>query len=95
MSAKITVEVSSFLGYLTPPDRVVAMEAATPDEAMVRLAERFPQLREVLLNEAGRVRGGGVVVFVNSRQIDMVQGGMHAKLCDGDELAVVTPISGG
>ncbi|MEA2599336.1 MAG: hypothetical protein QOF89_328 [Acidobacteriota bacterium] len=95
MSAKIKVEVSSFLGGLTSPDRVVFMEADTPDEAMVRLAARFPRLREVLLNEAGHVRGGGVALFINSRQLSMIQGGMHAKLCDGDELAVVTPISGG
>jgi len=95
MSANITVEVSSFLQHLTSPDRAIAMEASTPDEAMVRLAARFPQLHGILLNEAGRVRGGSVVLFVNSIQSEMIPGGMQAKLQDGDELTVVTPISGG
>jgi len=71
--------------------REVECEAATVAEALEHAIAVEPRLKPRLFREDGRMWAG---VFLNARNISALDG-METPLSDGDELAVVPPISGG
>jgi sulfur-carrier protein len=72
-------------------DRAVECQAATVAEALQLAVAAEPRLRPRVFRDDGRMWAG---VFLNSRNINALQG-LETPLSDGDQLAVVPPISGG
>lgn len=72
--------------------RLILAQGADDTTAIRRLAESGPEpLRRILLTESDSVQPT-LLRFVNDQ---MVPTGQCVVLQDGDELAVMTPISGG
>jgi sulfur-carrier protein len=69
--------------------RELEVEAATVDEAIDRLDERWPGLRDRLV-EAGPKLRPHINVYV-----DRERGGLETELADGSRLDVIAAISGG
>jgi molybdopterin converting factor small subunit len=69
--------------------RELEVEAATVDEAIDRLDERWPGLRDRLV-EAGPKLRPHINVYV-----DRERGGLETVLADGSRLDVIAAISGG
>ena len=67
--------------------------AATVGEALDRLPERYPTLRERLRDESGRLREH-LNVFHNEEEIRRLQG-EATPLRDGDTVHVMPAVSGG
>lgn len=71
----------------------VALDAATLREALDRLGERYPSLKERLRDEHGKLRPH-LALFVNDEDARLL-GWEDAKLKDGDILHVIPALSGG
>ena len=69
------------------------LEAATVREALDRLAERYPSLRERLRDEHGALRPH-LALFVNDEDARLL-GWEDAPLRDGDVVHVIPALSGG
>lgn len=71
----------------------VSLEATTLREALERLVERFPSLKERLRDEHGKLRPH-LALFVNDEDARLL-GWEDAPLKDGDTLHVIPALSGG
>jgi len=69
--------------------RELEVEAATVNEAIDRLNERWPGLRDRLVEPGPQLRPH-INVYV-----DRERGGLDTKLADGSRLDVIAAISGG
>ncbi len=58
------------------------------------LSERWPKFRPLLLNEAGDGLGDDVIIMVNGRHIEHLDG-MNTKLVESDSVAVTPLVAGG
>lgn len=58
------------------------------------LSERWPAFRELVLNEDGTDKGDDVIIMVNGRHIDHLDG-VATKLTEQDYVAVTPLIAGG
>lgn len=61
--------------------------------AVAALAQRYPQLRERLLDPSGRIRRH-VSALVNGTAVQF-KGGFATPLQDGDRLTLLPPVGGG
>ena len=66
---------------------------ATCDEALRRLAELEPKLRDLLYDQEGKLRDH-LHVFLNGRNVATI-GGLGTSLTDGDAISFFPPIGGG
>lgn len=67
------------------PDDVLAL--------MHELSQRWPEFRQLLLNEEGTDKGDDVIILVNGRHIEHLDG-IQTKLTE-DDYAVITPVVAG
>jgi molybdopterin converting factor small subunit len=72
--------------------RSVSIPAATLGGAITELADQFPQLRRVLLDNSGQLRQAHRVIF-NGELISRPDGAM--PMADGDRIEFFTAIAGG
>ena len=61
---------------------------------MDELSERWPAFRELILNEDGTDKGDDVIIMVNGRHIEHLDG-VDTKLTEDDYVAVTPLVAGG
>lgn len=61
---------------------------------MEELSRRWPQFRNLILNEDGTDKGDDVIIMVNGRHIDHLNG-VATKLTEQDYVAVTPLVAGG
>lgn len=61
---------------------------------MGELSKRWPGFRDLVLNEDGTDKGDDVIILVNGRHIDHLDG-VHTKLTEQDTVAVTPLVAGG
>ena len=88
-----TVRIPTPLRKLTNNDELVEVNAATIGDAINELQNRYPGIKERLLDETGAVRRF-VNVYVNEEDIRFLQN-QQTKLKDGDEISIIPAIAGG
>lgn len=72
-------------------------EIPAPDDVLGlldELSKRWPAFRELVLNEAGDGKGDDVIVMVNGRHIEHLDG-VATKLGEQDYVAVTPLVAGG
>jgi molybdopterin synthase sulfur carrier subunit len=87
------VRIPTPLRKLTNDEELVTINAATVGEAIVELQNRFPGIKERLLDDKGDVRRF-VNVYVNEEDIRFLKN-QDTPLKDGDEMSIIPAIAGG
>lgn len=72
----------------------VKVDAATVSEALAKLTEAHPQLKQHLFSADGKLRSF-VNVYVNDDDIRDLPGKENTSLSDGDEISIIPSIAGG
>lgn len=91
--AKVTVRLHGAFSDFAGGARKASVEAGTVGEALDRLPELHPGLRERLRDERGRLREH-LNVFHNEEEIRRLQG-EATPVRDGDTVHVMPAVSGG
>ena len=87
------VRIPTPLRKLTHDEEVVQVVATTIGAAIAELQNRFPGIKERLVDEKGEVRRF-VNVYVNEEDIRFLQN-QQTPLKDGDEVSIIPAIAGG
>jgi len=61
---------------------------------MEELSRRWPEFRPLILNEDGTDKGDDVIIMVNGRHIEHLDG-VHTALSEADYVAVTPLVAGG
>ena len=72
-------------------------EMPAPDDVlalMKALEERWPEFRTLILNRDGTDKGDDVIIMVNGRHIEHLDG-VHTKLTEEDYVAITPLVAGG
>jgi len=88
-----TVRIPTPLRKLTNNEELVEVKAGTISQAIGELQNRFPGIKERLLDDAGAVRRF-VNVYVNEEDIRFLQN-QDTAVKDGDEISIIPAIAGG
>ena len=91
--ARVTVLLYGAFRDFAGGRRRASVEAATVGEALARLVDDVPTLRERIRDEHGRLRDH-LNVFANDEEIGGLEG-ERTPLRDGDTVHVIPAISGG
>lgn len=91
MAAKVRIPTP--LRKLTNNEELVEVNAATIGGVIIELQDRFPGIKERLLDDSGAVRRF-VNVYVNEEDIRFLQN-QETALKDGDEISIIPAIAGG
>jgi molybdopterin synthase sulfur carrier subunit len=89
----VTILIPAPLRRFTEDRASVQVEARTVAEALTKLDELYPGIRERICEPDGRVRRF-VSVFVNGKDIRSLQG-VETPLQDGDEVGIIPAMAGG
>ncbi|MCX2727415.1 MoaD family protein [Thermomicrobium sp. 4228-Ro] len=89
----VTILIPAPLRRFTEDRAAVQVDAKTVGEALAKLDELYPGLRERICEPDGRVRRF-VSVFVNGKDIRSLQG-IDTPLNDGDEVGIIPAMAGG
>lgn len=92
-ATRVTVRLYGAFREFAGGRKSAALDAATVGEALDRLVEICPELRERLRDERGRLREH-TNVFANAEAIGALDGERTA-LRQGDEVHVIPAVSGG
>lgn len=87
------IRIPTPLRKLTNNEDVVEVKAGTIADAIVELQNRYPGIKERLVDEKGDVRRF-VNVYVNEEDIRFLQN-QNTPLKDGDEVSIIPAIAGG
>ena len=87
------VRIPTPLRKLTNNEELVEVEASTVGGAITELQNRYPCIRERLVDESGAIRRF-VNVYVNEEDIRFLQE-QETPLNNGDELSIIPAIAGG
>ena len=88
-----TVRIPTPLRKLTNNEELVEVNAGTIGQAIGELQNRFPGIKERLLDDTGAVRRF-VNVYVNEEDIRFLQN-QETTVKDGDEISIIPAIAGG
>ena len=91
MASKIRIPTP--LRRLTNNEELVEVNAATIGDAINELQNRYPGIKERLVDDSGAVRRF-VNVYVNEEDIRFLQN-QDTALKDGDEISIIPAIAGG
>lgn len=89
----VKVRIPTPLRKLTQEQEVIEVQAGSVGSAITELQDRFPGIRERLVDESGAVRRF-VNVYVNEEDIRFLQNQLTA-VKDGDEISIIPAIAGG
>lgn len=89
----VNVRIPTPLRKLTQEEELVQVNATTVSGAFTELQNRFPGIKERLVDESGNVRKF-VNVYVNEEDIRFLQN-QQTALKDGDEISIIPAIAGG
>lgn len=89
----VKVRIPTPLRKLTQEEELVQVDATTVAAAFSELQNRFPGIKERLVDESGNVRKF-VNVYVNEEDIRFLQN-QQTALKDGDEISIIPAIAGG
>ncbi|MBO9306144.1 ubiquitin-like small modifier protein 1 [Thermomicrobium sp.] len=89
----VTILIPAPLRRFTEDRAAVQVEAKTVAEALAKLDELYPGIRERICEPDGRVRRF-VSIFVNGKDIRSLQG-VETLLADGDEVGIIPAMAGG
>ena len=89
----INIRIPTPLRKLTNNEDVIEIEANSVKAAISEMQSRYPGIQERLIDENGEVRRF-VNVYVNEEDIRFLQN-QETPLKDGDEIALIPPVSGG
>lgn len=87
------VRIPTPLRKLTNNEELVEVDAQTIGEAISELQNRYPGIKDRLLDENGSIRRF-VNVYVNEEDIRFLQN-QQTALKDGDEISIIPAIAGG
>ena len=87
------VRIPTPLRKLTNNEELVEVTAGTVGGAITELQNRYPGIRERLVDETGAIRRF-VNVYVNEEDIRFLQN-QETPLKSGDELSIIPAIAGG
>ncbi|MDA1273290.1 MAG: MoaD family protein [Verrucomicrobia bacterium] len=87
------VRIPTALRKLTSDEEVIEVSAGTVADVIAELQQRFPGIKERLLDEKGTVRRF-VNVYVNEEDIRFLQD-QETQIKDGDEISIIPAIAGG
>jgi len=88
----VTIKLPTPLRRHAGQAKVLEVEAATVGEALGKLVEAHPAMRDSLFDSEGRVKQW-VRVFLGERDIDD-QRGVETPIADGDVISIIPPIAG-
>jgi len=89
----VIVRIPTPLRRLTNGQGEVEVDAKSVREAIEKLEEQFPGIKERLIDENGELRRF-VNLYVNDEDIRFLKG-LDTELKDGDTLSIVPAIAGG
>ena len=89
----VKVRIPTPLRKLTNEAEVVEVNAGTIGDAISELQNRYPGIKERLVDDSGAVRRF-VNVYVNEEDIRFLQN-QETALKDGDEVSIIPAIAGG
>jgi len=89
----VTILIPTPLRRFTEDRAAVHVEGKTVAEALAKLDELYPGIRERICEPDGRVRRF-VSIFVNGKDIRSLQG-VETPLADGDEVGIIPAMAGG
>lgn len=89
----IQVRIPTPLRKLTQEAEIVEVTATTVQQAITELQNRYPGIKERLVDESGEVRRF-VNVYVNEEDIRFLQN-QQTPLKEGDEISIIPAIAGG
>jgi molybdopterin synthase sulfur carrier subunit len=89
----VTILIPAPLRRFTEDRAAVQVEVKTVAEALAKLDELYPGIRERICEPDGRVRRF-VSIFVNGKDIRSLQG-VETLLADGDEVGIIPAMAGG
>ena len=87
------VRIPTPLRKLTNNEEIVEVDSGTIGAAIAELQDRFPGIKERLVDDKGEVRRF-VNVYVNEEDIRFLQN-QDTPLKDGDEISIIPAITGG
>ena len=87
------VRIPTPLRKLTNNEELIEVTAVTVGAAITELQNRYPGIKERLVDDSGAVRRF-VNVYVNEEDIRFLQG-QETPLKDGDEMSIIPAIAGG
>ena len=87
------VRIPTPLRKLTNNEELIEVNAATIGDAIAELQDRYPGIKDRLLDESGSIRRF-VNVYVNEEDIRFLQN-QQTLLKDGDEISIIPAIAGG
>ncbi len=88
-----TVRIPTPLRKLTNNEELVEVKPGTIGQAIGELQNRFPGIKERLLDDTGAVRRF-VNVYLNEEDIRFLQN-QETTVKDGDEISIIPAIAGG
>jgi sulfur-carrier protein len=91
MSKKVRIPTP--LRKLTNNEELIEVNAATIGDAISELQNRYPGIKDRLLDENGSIRRF-VNVYVNEEDIRFLQN-QQTTLKEGDEISIIPAIAGG
>ncbi len=89
----VKVRIPTPLRKLTHDEELVQIDATTVGGAFTELQNRYPGIKERLIDDTGNVRKF-VNVYVNEEDIRFLQN-QQTALKDGDEISIIPAIAGG
>jgi molybdopterin synthase sulfur carrier subunit len=89
----VKVRIPTPLRKLTHDEELVQIDATTVGGAITELQNRYPGIKERLVDDTGNVRKF-VNVYVNEEDIRFLQN-QQTALKDGDEISIIPAIAGG
>ena len=87
------IRIPTPLRKLTNNEELVEVDAATIGDAISELQNRYPGIKDRLLDENGSIRRF-VNVYVNEEDIRFLQN-QQTTLKEGDEISIIPAIAGG
>ena len=89
----VTVRIPGPLRRITGGEEKVTVSDGTLSSCISELEERFPGIKERLLDEENQMRYF-VNVYLNGEDVRFLEG-LHTTTKDGDELSIVPAVAGG